>query len=204
MRALRIGSVVVASLLLVAVVVGCISRPSSAKVPDLRGLSRTESVAVLKALGLTLGAETEESSSDSKAGTVLSQTPAAGAEAAPGSGVDVVIATEPAQEPSPPPAPVPAPKPVPVPSPAPAPTNLVKVPDVVKAVQEHDWASTYEDDPAAFKEELTALVEGELEAVGLRGVVKLRAIGAGDDQSPEAGTMAKKDTLVTVYIGVGD
>jgi eukaryotic-like serine/threonine-protein kinase len=62
-------------------------------VPDLTGMTVTEASTTLNDAGLRLGTVTNKSTPDAAQGTVLSQTPKAGAQAGEGGSVDVVVAS---------------------------------------------------------------------------------------------------------------
>ena len=64
-------------------------------VPDVVGLSEAAAAAALADAGLTVGTVTEEHSDTVPAGSVISQQPVAGAQAACGSGVDLVVSLGP-------------------------------------------------------------------------------------------------------------
>jgi len=65
---------------------------TSATVPDLSGMTLAEAEGALAVAGLAVGAVTEAFSATAAPGTVLGQSPAAGASAAPGSAVDLTVA----------------------------------------------------------------------------------------------------------------
>jgi hypothetical protein len=64
-------------------------------VPDVAGMPRVEAAAALADAGYTVGVVTEEESATITAGSVISQDPAAGTEAEPGTAVDLVVAAAP-------------------------------------------------------------------------------------------------------------
>lgn len=66
------------------------SAPVLVSVPDITGLSQEDAETALVAEGLVLGAVTEANSDTVAAGLVISQNPAAGANVASGSSVDIV------------------------------------------------------------------------------------------------------------------
>ena len=65
---------------------------TSATVPDLYGMALAEAESALAVAGLAVGAVTEVFSATAAPGTVLGQSPSAGASAAPGSAVDLTVA----------------------------------------------------------------------------------------------------------------
>ncbi len=65
--------------------------PVSATVPDLAGKVQSAAEAAITAAGLTVGGVTEDFSNEVPKGQVMSQTPAAGTAAAPGSAVSFVV-----------------------------------------------------------------------------------------------------------------
>ncbi len=67
-----------------------------ATVPNVAGMTQTAAGAAIGAAGLALGTVTEAFSAAVPAGQIISQSPAAGTEAAPGSAVDVVVSEGPA------------------------------------------------------------------------------------------------------------
>ncbi|NLV41592.1 MAG: PASTA domain-containing protein [Candidatus Hydrogenedentes bacterium] len=75
----------------VALVVSSGPCPVTATVPNLVGQTRVAAEAALTGAGLTLGAVTEVYSDTVAAGVVISQSPAAGATAAPGSAVSLTV-----------------------------------------------------------------------------------------------------------------
>ncbi len=62
-------------------------------VPDVRGQSQSAATSALQSAGLAAGNVTQEASSTVPQGSVIRQTPAAGARVAPGSNVDLVISS---------------------------------------------------------------------------------------------------------------
>jgi hypothetical protein len=64
-------------------------------VPDVAGMPRVEAAVALADAGYTVGVVTEEESATITAGSVISQDPAAGTEAEPGTAVDLVVAAAP-------------------------------------------------------------------------------------------------------------
>jgi len=70
------------------------------EVPDVVGLSLEEAQGRLDKAGLKLGSRTEAASSETTAGSVISQDPAAGSEADRGTAVDVVVSSGPAPAPT--------------------------------------------------------------------------------------------------------
>jgi eukaryotic-like serine/threonine-protein kinase len=75
--------------------------PAPVDTPDLSGLTVSEAESELQNADLELGEQGEAASSEVAEGDILSQSPAAGAQAEPGSQVDVTVSTGP--EPAPPP-----------------------------------------------------------------------------------------------------
>jgi beta-lactam-binding protein with PASTA domain len=67
--------------------------PATVAVPDVTGLSEDAAAARITAAGLTPGRVTQEEASGVPAGQVVSQSPAAGTQAAPRSEVDVTVAS---------------------------------------------------------------------------------------------------------------
>ncbi|HST55637.1 MAG TPA: Stk1 family PASTA domain-containing Ser/Thr kinase [Solirubrobacteraceae bacterium] len=78
-----------------AVTVFVSSGPKLVKVPDLVGQAQADATTTLVAAGLKLGTVTQQVSASKDAGTVLAQTPAAGAQLATGRGVNIVVAQQP-------------------------------------------------------------------------------------------------------------
>jgi subtilisin family serine protease len=78
---------------------------TNAIVPSVVNRPQSEAAATIVSAGLTVGAVTTASSATVPAGSVISQTPAAGTRLAPGSPVALVIAIAPPPPPPPPPAP---------------------------------------------------------------------------------------------------
>jgi serine/threonine-protein kinase len=66
--------------------------PATVAVPDVTGLTEDAAAARITAAGLTPGAVSQEEASGVPAGQVVSQSPAAGTQAAPRSEVDVTVA----------------------------------------------------------------------------------------------------------------
>ncbi len=95
-------------------------------VPDLRNKPRNEALQLIVSSSLTVGAETPVFDPAIPAGTVVSQSPAAGIIVAPGTAVDYAVSKgpEPTPTPTPTPAPTPTPTPKPTPTPTPAPANV--------------------------------------------------------------------------------
>jgi len=89
-----IAAVAVAAVAVVAVLwaSGVFTQSGSVTVPDLAGMTVTDAKTAVAGAGLRLGTVTDEPSSEQPQGTVLAQTPKAGAEADEGSSVDVVVA----------------------------------------------------------------------------------------------------------------
>jgi len=75
----------------VTVVVAAVPQPTTVAAPDLRGMTAAQARAALDAVGLVIATQTQES--DATTGTVLSQTPAPGAQVPVGSTVTVTLAT---------------------------------------------------------------------------------------------------------------
>jgi len=96
--------------------------PSAVAVPDLRSKTLSDAANALAAVGLKLGTGTESYDPLVPAGQIISQDPAPGVQAAPGSAVNYTISKGPQPTPSPTPVPTPAPTPTPSPTPTPAPT----------------------------------------------------------------------------------
>jgi eukaryotic-like serine/threonine-protein kinase len=69
--------------------------PKPVPVPSLEGLTRDEAQAELEAVGLVLGAQTEETSDTIDEGRIISQSPGAGEEVPKDTPVDVVISSGP-------------------------------------------------------------------------------------------------------------
>jgi beta-lactam-binding protein with PASTA domain len=91
-------------------------------VPDLRAKPRNEALQLIVSNGLTVGTETQVFDPTAPAGTVVSQSPAAGIIVAPGTAVDYAVSKGPEPTPSPTPSPTPTPAPTPTPTPTPKPT----------------------------------------------------------------------------------
>ena len=91
-------------------------------VPNIRTKPRNEALQLIVQAGLTVGTESSAFDPAVPAGSVVSQSPAAGIIVAPGTPVDYVISNGPQPTPSPTPAPTPSPTPAPTPSPTPKPT----------------------------------------------------------------------------------
>ena len=87
------------------------------EVTDLTGMTRTEAKQVLVGLGLKV-ATRYKFTDQAPAGTVISQSPKAGAEVLPGTTVSLVVAKTPSAPPPPPPPPSTAPPPPPPTAPA--------------------------------------------------------------------------------------
>ncbi len=77
-----------------AVTISVVGAPEPVAVPDVVGLSEDEAVGTLEDLGLRANVRTREDGSAS-AGTVITQSPSAGASLEQGSRVDLVVAKEP-------------------------------------------------------------------------------------------------------------
>ena len=109
------------------------------EVTDLTGMTRTEAKQVLAGLGLKV-ATRYEFTDQAPAGTVISQSPKAGAEVLPGTTVSLVVAKTPSAPPPPPPPPSTAPPPPP--PTAPASSCDPSYPDVCldPAVEDYDCA----------------------------------------------------------------
>jgi serine/threonine-protein kinase len=75
--------------------------PKTVNVPELYNLSPSQASQLLKGVGLSLGKQTETSSSKVPKGQIISQNPAANTKAYPGSSVDVVVSSGPNQVPVP-------------------------------------------------------------------------------------------------------
>jgi beta-lactam-binding protein with PASTA domain len=71
------------------------SGPAQVRVPDVTGQSEAEAKASLRSVGLEPGAVTKQEVAGSEAGSVLSQSPAAGASVATGQSVSLVVAKAP-------------------------------------------------------------------------------------------------------------
>jgi PKD repeat protein len=69
---------------------GCIT-PTFVSVPDLVGLTQSAAEAAIVAADLSVGTVTTQNSNTVPAGSVISQTPAAGTEAIPGTEVDLIV-----------------------------------------------------------------------------------------------------------------
>ena len=69
--------------------------PSSIHVPTMIGLSQAQAGNVLSEAGLSVGTISESASSIVSVGVIISQNPAPGSSAAPGSSVDLVVSTGP-------------------------------------------------------------------------------------------------------------
>jgi eukaryotic-like serine/threonine-protein kinase len=67
--------------------------PRPVEVPSLEGLTVEDAQAELEAVGLALGAQTEESSDTIEEGRIISQSPGAGEEVPKDTPVDVVVST---------------------------------------------------------------------------------------------------------------
>jgi subtilisin family serine protease len=78
---------------------------TNAIVPSVVNRPQSEAAATIVSAGLSVGAVTTAPSTTVPAGSVISQTPAAGTRVAPGTAVALVIATAPPPPPPPPPAP---------------------------------------------------------------------------------------------------
>jgi hypothetical protein len=89
------------------------------------------------------------------------------------------------------------------PSPAPAPSassaevaKQVAVPDVLAAINGHEFTDYSE-------EELRGFVDEYLAACNLKGDLRLQSIEQEDSQEPAAGTMVPEGTTVVVNFGIG-
>ncbi|MDY0341398.1 MAG: PASTA domain-containing protein [Coriobacteriia bacterium] len=82
--------------------------------------------------------------------------------------------------------------------------NLVRVPDVISAVRSHDFTKDYVEDQKMAAIVLHSYVDGALEASGLESDLVMVPSAATDSQEPEAGSLVKTGTTVTVRIGIDD
>ena len=98
--------------------------PALLEVPDLKGRTRDQAVAILADRGLVLGQASTIQSNDTP-DTVVSQQPAGASRVPPGTGVDVVLAAPPVPPPPVPPAGGGAAAPPPVTDPPDGPTPLI-------------------------------------------------------------------------------
>jgi hypothetical protein len=86
----------------------------------------------------------------------------------------------------------------------PATGPLVRVPDVLKAVDDHTYSGDYADDPEGTTDQMRAVARELLLEVGLYSSLEFRSIVQRDVQSPRPGTMVPRGTIVRTRIGIGD
>lgn len=112
--------VIVGVLAVLALILFLVLRPKTTTVPDLAGLSEDDAALELEDVGLSLGRTRSEASASTPLDHVVRSDPAAGAEVAKGSRVDIYLSSGPAITPTPTPTSAPPITPTPTPSPTPS------------------------------------------------------------------------------------
>jgi len=143
-------------------------------VPSVKGKTEATAKTTLQSVGFVV--KVTKKANKAKKGVVIAQSPSGGM-AAPGSAVSITVSTG---------------------------VEMVRVPNVISAVTNHNYDSSYDEDPSAILAEIRSVAYATISGTGLKIDFSFAPVTQPDTQSPRAGSMVPKGTVVRVVIGVGD